>query len=392
MIRNELKSNEAMRDVFEIQEKWDKDIQTEIIVNFKDGHRCRLLAKGAGQKIRGRNWENTRPDLIVVDDLEDDEAVESPERRRKLKDWFLKAVIPALSRRGIIRYIGTILHEGSLLNMTINSKAWYSRLYKAHKSFDDFSEILWPEMWPEERLREMRQSYIDSHDPEGYSQEFLNDPSDLANSFFRQEDFLPMDLRDHDKLKTYYIGADFALSDKNYSDYTAFVVGGYDEEGLLHIVEVVKLRTDDSNEIIIEMFNLMAKWKPEYFVWEKGILSNAIEPAFLIEMQRRNMFVHIETYPATADKRTRAYPIQQRMRAGAVRFDTEAQWYDGFRDELRKFPKSTRKDQTDAFAWLGIAINDFVEAPTEQELEDAEWEDALASSGLMTLAYDGTGY
>ena len=49
-----------------------KDTETELICQFKDGHKFRLLAKGAGQRMRGIKWERKRPDLIVFDDIEDD--------------------------------------------------------------------------------------------------------------------------------------------------------------------------------------------------------------------------------------------------------------------------------------------------------------------------------
>lgn len=393
MIRNELKLNDSLKEVFKVKSKWSKDLQTEIIVEFEDGHKARLLAKGAGQKVRGRNWNGTRPDLIVVDDLEDDEAVENDDRRRKLKGWFKKALIPSLSRaRGQIRFIGTILHEDSLLMNAINSSAWAGKLYKAHRAFDDFSDLLWPEMWPEEALREERQSFIDDGDPEGYSQEYLNDPSDLRHAFFRSEDFLPMDESDHNKIKTFYIGGDFSLSDKSYSDYTAFIVGGYDEQGILHIVDAVRIKTDDSNEILEVLFNLLETYQPEYCIWEKGMMANAIGPPLMIEMQRRNIYTHVETFNADQDKRKRAVPIQQRMRAKAVRFNIEAEWYPPFREELRRFPRGKKKDQVDAFAWLGRGIAEFVEAPTQEQIEEEDWEFEYEQSGLIELEYTGTGY
>ena len=39
---------------------------------------------GSGKKIRGRRHRNWRPDLITLDDVENDENVNTPEQRRKL--------------------------------------------------------------------------------------------------------------------------------------------------------------------------------------------------------------------------------------------------------------------------------------------------------------------
>lgn len=392
MLRSELQDNEELREMFDIV-SLDKDLSTEVIVRFGDGHRARIIAKGAGQKVRGRNWRGTRPDLIVIDDLEDDEMVESDTRRAKIKAWVLKALIPAMSRAsGQVRMIGTILHDDGVLMNTIKSKAWHSKLYKAHRSFDDFSDILWPEMYDEEALKEVRQNFIDTGDPEGYSQEYLNDPSDLRNAFFRVDDMLPMEAHDHNRLKSYYIGCDFALSDQNYSDYTVMIVGGYDEEGTLHIVHEERIRSEDVNEIVDLLFSLLDRYKPEYFIWEKGVLDNAIRPPFYEEMHRRNKFASIQTYAAIGDKRLRASSIQQRMRAGAVKFNTGEEWFPAFREELRKFPKGEKKDRVDAIAWLGRGIDEFAEAPTDDEIYEREWQDQFEMSGHFDLDYTGTGY
>ena len=390
-IRNEIAENADLRDVFDIA-GFDKEGATEIIVRFKDGHRFRVLAKGAKQKVRGINWNHSRPDLVIIDDLEDDEAVLNKERRDSLRDWVLTAVLPGLSRaKGQIRFIGTILHEDSMLMTAINSRAWRSALYKAHKSYDVFEELLWPELWSIDALKEMRQVFMDTGNPEGYSQEFLNDPSDLRNSFFRLDDLIPMDKHDRQRLKSYYVGGDFALSDKTYSDHTVFVVGGYDSDGVLHIVDVQSIRTDDTNLIVEMLFGILEAYSPEYFIWEQGTLANAIGPVFEVEMQRRNKFTTVETFPAVQDKRLRAVPVQQRMRAGGVRVDVEADWYAPFREQLRKFPKGKENDAVDALAWLGRGIAEFVEAPTDEEIEEDEWQHALDEAGL-DWEYTGTGY
>jgi len=330
-----------------------------------------------------------------VDDLEDDEAVESDERRAKLKTWFMKALIPCLSEdRGEVRIVGTILHLDSVLSMCLKSPSWKSKLYKAHRSFEDFSDLLWPEMHTEERLREKRQEYIDMGDPEGYSQEYLNDPADLQNPFFRDEDFIPMDEDDEQRPKSYYVGVDFALSDQKYSDYTVMTVGGYDSKGLLHIVDERRMRTDDVAKIIDELFSVAQRYTPDMFLIEGGVIANAITPAWQIEMRKRNLYSAIHTYTPIQDKKRRAAAIQARMRVGGVRYNSQASWYEDHKNELRKFPRGERKDRVDALAWLGRGVEEFVEAPTQDELIDIAWQNEYQETYLDhdTSYYTGTGY
>ena len=68
----------------------------------------------------------------------------------------------------------------------------------------------------------------------------------------------------------------------------------------------------------------------------------------------------------------RARSIQARMRAGAVKFDKEADWYLTLEDELTKFPRARHDDQVDAMAYLGLMIDNYIEAPTKEEQEEEE--------------------
>jgi len=58
-----------------------------------------LKALGAGQQVRGLNIDNTRPELAIVDDLEDNENTATPLMQKKLKIWFFGAFIKAMSKK-----------------------------------------------------------------------------------------------------------------------------------------------------------------------------------------------------------------------------------------------------------------------------------------------------
>ena len=91
----------------------------------------KIEAIGSGKKIRGRKHRNWRPDLIILDDVENDENVRTPEQRKKLKDWFDKAVSKCGDDYTDIVYIGTLLHYDSLLAKTLANPAYRSIKYKA---------------------------------------------------------------------------------------------------------------------------------------------------------------------------------------------------------------------------------------------------------------------
>jgi hypothetical protein len=109
-----------------------------------------VVAKGQGMKVRGLKFNQYRPDKINIDDLENDELVESPERRAKLKRWFKMGVIPAMAKGGKINIVGTILHHDALLAKIVNGtdefSGWNVRKFKALNEINGEEVSLWPQM------------------------------------------------------------------------------------------------------------------------------------------------------------------------------------------------------------------------------------------------------
>ena len=101
----------------------------------------KIEAIGSGKKIRGRKHRNWRPDLIILDDVENDENVRTPEQRKKLKDWFDKAVSKSGDDYTDIVYIGTLLHYDSLLAKTLTNPAYRSIKYKAVIPFSQADDL-----------------------------------------------------------------------------------------------------------------------------------------------------------------------------------------------------------------------------------------------------------
>lgn len=127
----------------------------------------KIEAIGSGKKIRGRKHRNWRPDLLILDDVENDENVRTPEQRKKLENWFLKAVSKAGDDYTDIIYIGTLLHYDSLLAHTLINPAYTSIKYKAVISFSS-ADDLWDE-W--ERIF----TELDNNDREADALRYFNE-------------------------------------------------------------------------------------------------------------------------------------------------------------------------------------------------------------------------
>jgi hypothetical protein len=308
--------------------------------------------------------------------MEDDEQVENADRRAKFRRWFFRAARQALSKTGKIRVHGTILHEDSLLMRLKKNRMWKQLFYRAHASFDDFSEILWPEQWSEKRLRDRQMEFVDDQDAAGYSQEFLNDPLDNSIAYLKKSDFLPMSPPDYESDKIVCAAADFAVSKADKANRTSFTVGGKDVNNLLHYIDQ---RVDrwDTLEWVEELFSIQSRWSPEVFWVEDGVIWKAVKPMIYREMQVRDIRINFEAIPSTKDKATRGRSYQKRMRAGQCRFDKRAAWYPGFEHENLRFTGTTQAtldDQFDSAALLSLGFDTFAHVEVEDFYSDDEVE------------------
>lgn len=403
IIKGSLQENEELIDLFGLKRdetgkvKFLKASETDIIVEFDDGHKFRIIAKGSEQKLRGMLWNNTRPDLIICDDMENDELVMNKDRRAKFKRWFSAALLPCLSDRGIIRVVGTILHMDSMLEnlmakpydkqtITMPLKQWSTRRgkwisikYRAHT--DDFKQLLWPQKKSSEFFRLEKQDAFEKGLQDVYSQEYLNIPIDESSTYFRRADFRPMGEPDFNKPIRFYVTADLAISDKETADYSVFIVGAVDEDKTLQIRNVIRERMD-GREIVDTILSLQKFYQPEAIGIEEMQVSKAIGPFLREEMIKNNNFISLVPLKhGGKDKLTRSRSIQARMRASGCKFDKSQDWYQTFEDECMRFPRDKHDDQVDAFAYLGLMLDVIIEAPTKEDLLEDEYQKELEDSG-----------
>jgi predicted phage terminase large subunit-like protein len=403
-IKNALQGNDALIELFGLKKndkgvvQFLKDSETDIVVELEDGYKFRIIAKGAEQKLRGLLWNNSRPDIIIGDDMENDELVMNKERREKFEKWFKNALLPCRSDRGIVRIVGTVLHLDSMLEklmpksydkatvekplktFSTRRQMWTSMKYRAHT--DDYKLLLWPQKKSAEEFRMLREEAFRSGTQDGYSQEYLNIPVDPSSAFFRKADFLPLREDDFKAAVRYYITVDLAISDKETADYSVFVVCAVDENKRIQVRNVIRERMD-GKEIVETLLMLQKLYEPEAMGIEEMQVSKAIGPFLREEMIKNNNYISL--YPMKhggKDKITRSRSIQARMRAHGCKFDKAADWYPSFEDELMRFPRDKHDDQVDAFSYMGMLLDVVIEAPTKEALEEEAYQEEYESSGL----------
>ena len=99
-LKHELVMNPLIKKLFMCQ-KSDSWSQDEWIVKWFNSegvleYATKVFPRGAEQQVRGMLWGNYRPDLILVDDLEDPLHIDSDEQRSKKKKWFFDDVMKSV--------------------------------------------------------------------------------------------------------------------------------------------------------------------------------------------------------------------------------------------------------------------------------------------------------
>ena len=154
-IRTELEFNESLREIYGDQtdtKKW-----TDELFVTKKG--IVFMAVSAGQSIRGVNYENRRPDYVIVDDLYNDEDIENLESTQKKREWLMGTayLTMAIGKRTSFHLQGTAINGADALGFLKKDPDFQSRTFKA--IVDEEKKIaLWPEAKSFETLLKLRRS------------------------------------------------------------------------------------------------------------------------------------------------------------------------------------------------------------------------------------------
>ena len=363
--------------------KGDKAWRTGVILTKTD---IKAEAIGSGKKVRGRRHRNWRPDLIVLDDIENDENVNTPEQRRKLKNWFDKAVSEAGDTYTDIMYIGTILHYDSLLNNVLQNPRYKTKKYRAviseavnTKLWDEWESIytnLFNENHEEdartfyeaheeemllgaEVLWEEKLSYYDlmeikvSEGTASFNSELQNDPIDPESATFNSEwfDYYEPELMDFSSPEFVFVGANDPSLGKNKKSDTSSIINLAlsTKTGYMYVVDAsVEKRKPDV--IIEDVFEMNRRLKRDC---KKGFYKFGVEVVqfqyFFKEVMatksaEEGEYIPIEEIQSTVNKVLRIESLQPVIKNKYLKFNRE---HKTLLKQLQEFPMGKNDDAPD---------------------------------------------
>jgi hypothetical protein len=132
-IRTQVERNNLWRQTFSLRpgRKWE---ETQIEIEHAGfNHTVWVLGAGITGSLRGINFDDYRPDLIIVDDPQTDEMAATQEQREKVADLILGAVRNSLAPKSeepnakIVMAI-TPQHKEDVSQLALVDKEWVSRI------------------------------------------------------------------------------------------------------------------------------------------------------------------------------------------------------------------------------------------------------------------------
>ena len=330
-----------------------------------------IRGRGAGQKVRGvKSPEGKRPNYILIDDLENDENVESKDSREKLKGWFFNALMPSVDPNGFeITIIGTPLHEDSVLSNLTDSANWKFIMLPAAEEYPvpkgKKLQSAWSDRFTPKFLNDMMQSYTDVGRRNSFFQEYMLETVSKENQLFNLDDINYWTEEEYgDKIKglSFYISVDLAISEEAYADYTAITVVGVNRTNNWFVLHLDYGRY--SPDITIQKIMSLARmYKDSTLVIEKGTLYLGIKKLLQHEMLAKNTFFQIKEVARSKSKIATIKTLEPRLVMGKL-------W----------LPKNAYKTQVNELLHqMSLCTQDSIKAKHDDVL------DTLAQLGLVDL-------
>lgn len=315
-VKAELEGNDDLRADFgalDNQDKWGE-------YDFVTTTGIRLVARGAGQSLRGLRQRQYRPDMVICDDLEDDEKVDNPQIREKLENWF-KRVVLNLGKRCQVFVIGTILHYDSLLSHLLDPEKYskfHKRLLMAVDDDWDPDSVLWPGMWPVEALK-AKEEDIGAVD---FDQEYRNRPLNKLTQEFQEEWFVQHaytldEIRDVVMLKI--MGVDPAISQKEKADFFGKCTIGIGPRGHIFVLraEQKKIPFNEQVKFLCERYD---DERPEMIGIESVAYQRALKQRLDEVSRETRRYIPVKEVEAKGEKFTRIKTMAPLVENGTIRF------------------------------------------------------------------------
>jgi predicted phage terminase large subunit-like protein len=184
----------------------------------------RIAYVSSGEAIRGIRNQQNRPDLIILDDVEDISSTKTKEGRKKTFDWVTREVIPTGDEDTKVVIVGNKIHEDCLMMRLKKAikESNFPATYMEYPLLDENGVCIWPQKFKtEDSINYLKESVVTDS---AWKREYLlrivpEDDAVILREWIHYYDNIPL----VEKPRIIATGIDLAISENSKADKTAMV-------------------------------------------------------------------------------------------------------------------------------------------------------------------------
>lgn len=319
-----------------------------------------MFPRGAGQQLRGALYKAKRPDLIIVDDLENEDSIASETGTAKLNNWFHSALSETLANPNNcnlaprIVVLGTLIGSNSILTTLKKDPTWKVVTLEI---CDDNYKSNWQEFMSDAAIEKKVSGYRARGQLDLFFREYRNITVATENRMFTQAEFQEYDELDPTFLSTCEKGhihnvilADPAKTSVPTSAYSCCIAVGVDlvnNKFYVRDIYNAKVKPDIFNNQILSM---AAKWNAVLIAPETTGLDDYFMHPFMTEMRKLGRIFNVIPVKSYKNKLERIALLQPYYKERMV-YHRKHHCYP-LEEQLLAFPDSEYKDVMDCFAHI----------------------------------------
>lgn len=382
-IKSQVEKNKVFSSVFGLRpgSKWQ---ESEIeIVSETTGLVTWILGAGITGNIRGINFDDYRPDTIILDDVLTDENAATEEQREKYVDLILGAVRGSLApvaddpnAKLVMAQTPIALDDASDRAAksaqwhTIDIPCWTAETLDAPL---DEQVSAWPERIPSEELRAAKRDYIAENKLSVWNREYEVRITSKESASFRVEWLNIIDVMPQYTWNILAVDPLPPPSDREVAkglvgkDYEAIGVIGH-RNGAYFVREYVTNRGHEPNWTVAKIFELAARNRVFKIVVEGVAYQRVLKYLIELEMRRRGVWYTVE---AVTDKRKKYNKIVGTLSGPASQGQLYClEQHSELRQQFAEYPNCKHDDVLDMVA-LGLSrlVNPVLEMGADDYME-----------------------
>ena len=354
----------------------------------------RLLAYGMTGSVRGLNIDDYRPDLILVDDPDDEETTATVEQRKKTRDLFFGSLQKSLAPRSESPHakmilLQTLLNSYDLVSECERNPQWRSLRYGC---FDEHGQSRWPTRHPTKELLADKQNHIDRGMLSLWMREMECRLVADELAAFKEEDLRFWDKVDENGIGGVvppggitFLSIDPTPPPKNTEKEKARITSGLDTavicvkrivNGNVYLCDFAGMKSPDPDHFINQIFLMARLWGARTVVIETILFQRVLRWLREKAMQARREYL---TIIPIEDPRAKPLRIQQEIKPyasqGKLYCSSE---HMEFIDQYVNFPNIEHDDYVDAVSIGLMHVNPWM---LEMSAIDGEFERLYEDDG-----------